>query len=247
MNGYYSDPTTVTLSANDFAGGSGVASIEYLLDCGALDDLLRAVRRLGRRLAHDPVPRDRQRRERRGREDEVVHDRRAGPVISITTPSRASTSRSDSSVTPVYSCIDTASGVVVVLGPGDGDDRPDRLASYTVTAADNAGNTSSADAHLQRRLAVHVGLAAVERARPASVDVKFRLGGELRPRRPERHADVAAGELLDAARRSARRRTRAARSATRAARTRTRGTPRRAGATHAASCRSHLTTERCIR
>ena len=35
ITGFYSNPTTVTLSATDNVGGSGVASIEYLLDSGS--------------------------------------------------------------------------------------------------------------------------------------------------------------------------------------------------------------------
>ncbi len=143
ITGFYSNPTTVTLSATDNVGGSGVASIEYLLDGGSWTTYsgpfpvsgngshtvqFHATDNAGN---VEPV-----------RTKSFTIDG-AGPNISISSPTSGGTYMLGASVTPDYSCTDIASGVASCTGPATVDTSTIGPKTYTVNAADNAGNTSS--------------------------------------------------------------------------------------------------------
>ena len=151
VNGFYRGPTTVTLSGNDF-GGSGIALDRVPARLGRLDDVLGAVRGLGRRRALDPVPRDRQRRERGGREVEVVHDRLGGPgdldhdAVGGRPAGALLGRRADVQLHR------RRLGRLVLLGPGDGHDGPGRHAHLHGHGDRQRREHDHADAHLQRLL-----------------------------------------------------------------------------------------------
>ena len=187
-----------------------------------------------RRLAHDPVPRDRQRGERGGREVEVVHDRRdrSGHLDHDAVAGREH--RAQLLGHPGVLVHRHRLGRVVVLGRRRSS-RPARSARtpYTVTATDNAGNTTTLT-HTYNVVwpFTWVSPPSSEKA-GKSVAVKFRLGGNYGLGVLQRALRRPSRSTARPARRSARPRTRAARSATRAARTRTRGARPRPGRTPA--------------
>ena len=172
----------MTLSANDFAGGSGIASIEYLLDGGgwttysapfpvsgegyhtlqfhATDNAgnVEGVRSKSFTIdATGPV--------------DVDHDAVGGRAFALF-----------SSVTPVYSCIDAASGVSSCSGPAVVETGPIGSHTYTVTATDNAGNTTTLT-HTYNVVWPFSWVSPPSRARRARAwRVKFSLGGNTASR-----------------------------------------------------------------
>ncbi len=171
--GVYVNPT-VTLSSNDFAGGSGTASIEYLLDSGSWTTYSGPFQVTGNGShtiqfhATDNAG-----------NVEAIKTKSftvdgSGPVITITSP--AGTYTLNQSVTPSYSCSDSA-GVGSCSGPGTVDTGSIGSKSYTVNASDLLGNTSS----LTRTYNVvwpFTGFSVPSSARAGSqVKVKFSLGG----------------------------------------------------------------------
>ncbi len=84
----------------------------------------------------------------------------SGPVITITSP--AGTYTLNQSVTPSYSCSDSA-GVGSCSGPGTVDTGSIGSKSYTVNASDLVGNTSSLTRTYNVHLAVHGLLRSLER------------------------------------------------------------------------------------
>ena len=144
---------------------------------GLVDDLLLAVRGHGRRVAHGAVPRDRQRRQRGRHADAVVHDRHDRPDDHDHAAGGGrgvpALRERDADVLLQRRRLRR----VELLGPGDGLDRPGRPHTYTVTATDNAGNTTS---RTTTYTVIWPGFAwgATPKADAGkTVNVKFTLGG----------------------------------------------------------------------
>ncbi len=177
VNGYYSGPTTVTLSANDFAGGSGIASIEYLLDGGGWTAYTAPLVVSGDGSHTIQFHATDNAGNVEGVKTKSFTIDATGPVISITTPSQGENIALNSSVTPVYSCIDTASGVSSCSGPATVTTGPIGSHSYSVTATDNAGNTTTLT-HTYNVVWPFTWVSAPSSEKAGkSVAVKFRLGG----------------------------------------------------------------------
>ena len=193
--GVYVNPT-VTLSSNDFVGGSGTASIEYLLDSGSWTTYSGPFQVTGNGShtiqfhATDNAG-----------NVEAIKTKSftvdgSGPVITITSP--AGTYTLNQSVTPSYSCSDSA-GVASCSGPGTVDTGSIGSKSYTVNASDLVGNTSS----LTRTYNVvwpFTGFSVPSSAKAGSqVKVKFSLGGN-RGTADRVGARLGRGQLLHAGR-----------------------------------------------
>jgi X-Pro dipeptidyl-peptidase len=176
VNGFYRGSTTVTLSGNDF-GGSGIGSIEYLLDSGGWatysgpftvsGDGAHSLQFHATDNAGNVEP-------MRSRTFTIDS---AGPVISITTPSEGDQLAAFSAVAPMFNCTDTGSGVSSCTGPGTVTTGPVGTHTYTVTATDNAGNTSTLT-HTYNVYWAGFAWGATSRVQAGKVvNVTFSLGG----------------------------------------------------------------------
>ncbi len=198
VNGYYSGPTTVTLSSNDFASGSGIASIEYLLDGGGWTTYSAPLVVSGEGAHSIQFHATDNAGNVEGVKSKSFTIDTTGPVVSITTPSEGDQLELGSSVAPVYSCIDTASGVSSCSGAAVVETGPIGSHTYTVTAVDNAGNMT-VETHTYDVVWPFSWVSP-----PSSGKAGKSVAGqvqprrdELRPRDPRRHADVPAGQLHD--------------------------------------------------
>ncbi len=174
VGGLYVNPT-LTISSNDFVGGSGIASIEYLLDSGGWTTYSGPF----------AVPGDGSHTIQFHATDnagnvEAVKTKSftvdaTGPVISISSP--AGTYTLNQFVSPSYSCSDAGAGVASCSGPPGIDTSSIGTKSYVVDASDLVGNTSS----LTRTYNVvwpFTGFSVPSSAKAGSqVKVKFSLGG----------------------------------------------------------------------
>jgi hypothetical protein len=175
ITGFYPTPTTVALSATDNVGGSGVASIEYLLDSGSWTTYTGPF----------PVTGNGSHTVQFHATDnagnvELVKTKSftidgVGPTITITAPSGTYTL--GASVTPAYSCSDAASGVASCTGPATVDTSTIGTKSYTVNAADNAGNTSSLTATYKVVWPFSWSSPPSKGDAGKDLSIKFRLGG----------------------------------------------------------------------
>jgi X-Pro dipeptidyl-peptidase len=142
VNGYYGGPTAVTLTGGDF-GGSGISSIEYLLDGGGWTAYSGPVAVSGD--GHHSI--QFHATDNAGNVESVKTKSftidAAGPVIALTRPAEGEQIALYSAVTPLYTCADAVSGVSSCSGPAALQTGPVGPHSYTVTAVDNAGNMTS--------------------------------------------------------------------------------------------------------
>ncbi len=224
ITGFYSNPTTVSLSATDNVGGSGVASIEYLLDGGSWTTYSGPfpVSGNGSHTVQFHATDNAGNVESVKAKSFTIDG--AGPNISIGSPVSGGTYTLGASVTPSYSCTDIASGVASCTGPATVDTSTIGPHTYTVNAADNAGNTSSLTGDATTSSGPSRGARLRPRATPArtwrsSSSSAGTADSTCWPpaRRPPGRSTARA------ARRSAPSRRPRARSATRAGRTRTTG------------------------
>ncbi len=173
IGGFYVNPT-LTLSANDFAGGSGTASIEYLLDSGSWTTYSGpfAVSGDGSHTIQFHATDNAGNVEAVKTKSFTVDG--TGPVIAIASP--AGTYTLNQSVTPSYSCSDSA-GVGSCSGPPGIDTGSIGTKSYTVTASDLVGNTSSLT-RVYNVVWPFTSFSVPSSAKAGSkVKVKFSLGG----------------------------------------------------------------------
>jgi predicted acyl esterase len=174
--GHYVDPI-VTLSANDFesTGGSGVASIEYLLDSGAWTTYSGPFQVTG----DGPHSLQWHATDNAGNVEAVKSKTfnvdATGPAITVFRP--AGTYTLGASVLPSFTCTDDWSGVASCSGPATVDTRTIGTKAFTITATDLAGNTST----LTRNYNVvwpFSGLSVPGSAKAGTrVKVRFGLGG----------------------------------------------------------------------
>ena len=167
----------MTLSATDNAGGSGVASIEYLLDSGSWTTYTGpfAVSGNGSHTVQFHATDNAGNVEAMKTKTFTIDG--AGPNISIASPVSGGTYTLGSSVTPSYSCTDIASGVASCTGPATVDTSTIGTKSYTVNAADNAGNTSSLTATYNVVWPFSWSSPPSKADAGKDVKIKFRLGG----------------------------------------------------------------------
>ncbi len=173
IGGVYVNPT-VTLSSNDFTGGSGTASIEYLLDSGSWTTYSGpfTVSGDGSHTIQFHATDNAGNVEAVKTKSFTVDG--SGPTITISSP--AGTYTLNQSVTPSYSCSD-ASGVGSCAGPGTVDTGSIGSKSYTVTASDLLGNASS-QTRTYNVVWPFTGFSVPSSAKAGSqVKVKFSLGG----------------------------------------------------------------------
>jgi X-Pro dipeptidyl-peptidase len=177
LDGFYGSPTTVTLAANDFSG-SGIASIEYLLDSGSWTTYSGPFAVTGDGVhtvqfhATDAI----------GNVESVKTKSftidATGPVITIVAPTAGGEYPLGSSVASSFSCSDAVSGVAGCLGPSVFSTSPVGNHTFTVTATDNAGNTTS----VTRTYHVYYGgfawVGSVSAKQNKTAAVKFTLGGD---------------------------------------------------------------------
>ncbi len=204
ITGFYSNPTTVTLSATDNAGGSGVASIEYLLDSGSWTTYTGpfAVSGNGSHTVQFHATDNAGNVEAIKSKSFTIDG--AGPNISIASPVSGATYTLGSSVTPELLVHRHRVGRRELHGPGHGGHVHDRAEVVHGERGRQRGQHEQPDGDLQRRLAVLVVVAPVEGRRRQG------LGDQVQARRREprtrrdgdRLADLRAGQLLERARRS---------------------------------------------
>ena len=178
VNGYYVNPT-VTLSATDFesTGGSGIDSIEYLLDFGAWTTYTGPIAVSG-----DGSHTIQFHATDNAGNVEAVKTKTftvdaTGPTIVITAPAVGAVYLLNASATSSFNCTDAVSGIAACNGPSTINTSSVGSHSFVVTATDRAGNTST----LTRTYAVHwpfSGFSVPSEAKAGkSVAIRFSLGG----------------------------------------------------------------------
>ena len=188
----------MTLSANDFAGGSGIASIEYLLDGGGWTTYSGPLVVSGEGSHSLQFHATDNAGNVEGVKSKSFTIDTTGPVVSITTPSAGE---------QLDALLLRHAGVLVHRHRARAS-RPARARrsvetgpigshTYTVTATDNAGNTTTLT-HTYDVVWPFSWVSPPSSGKAGkSVAVKFSLGGNYGTRGPERDADVPAGQLHD--------------------------------------------------